>query len=379
MATDTFQLNNSDDYVAVSMNHFIMIIKDNNAVYYDDEYTIWVYNLYTEEWRKLGDLPGYAKHSFKDSCGVALGPDVYLFGVKTKTVFHYSNSLLKLNKQFDGHFVLNEITLRNCKLPSPRSGHTGWAFDNKLWIFGGHGTSESGYLDDFGYFINNGASFACNNQLLCFDPASWGKWRNPECFGTVPSPRSGHATTITSDKVILFGGHDAAFQNLGDLYELNMHSLTWTQIQNGHIKPQERIWSSLTTLSEGGHLVLHGGTCLYVRGFVDHKDTFTDIWVLDLESMSWTEYTQYKMHPLYGKGMGFTGPHSVVTIGCPRHGGTSGHTIHIMLQPKSLQQLSIQTINNHWEMMPKNCLPKKLLALFSGPYVRYDNQYLSKP
>ena len=346
MATDAFQLSLSDIYVAVCMEHFIMVIKENLPY----GHTIWVYNLYTEEGRKHSDLPKYGTPSFRDACAVALGPDVYLFGGLDhgKTV---SNLLLKLIKQSDGHFVINEMTGRNYKLPSPRRGHTGWAFDEKLWIFGGHGVPESGYLDAFGRFKKEDG-FHMNNQLLCFDPTSLDKWRNPQCFGAVPSPHTRHATTITRDKVILFGACGSNY--LSDLYELNMCSLTWTEIQTGHIKPPGRVWSSSTTSSEGGHLVLHGGS-----GTRDFNDT----WIFNLESQSWTEYTKYKNLPC--NHMCFTGPHSVVVIGSARH--KTGPTIHIMSLPKSLQQLSIQTINRHWETMPKNCLPQKLLALFSRP------------
>ena len=158
MATDTFQLlSHSDDYVAVCMEHFIMLIKENLPY----GHTIWVYNLYTEDWRKLCDLPEFETPYFQDPCAVALGPDVYLFG--GKAVPYYTNSLLKLTKHPDRCFVMKKVTSGNSKLPSPRCGHTGWAFDEKLWIFGGHGPSGSSYLDDFGCFKNEGFYITTTN------------------------------------------------------------------------------------------------------------------------------------------------------------------------------------------------------------------------
>ena len=192
-----FKLSCSDNYVAVCMHHFIMVIKEEpNEQSGFVQYTIWTYNLYTEEWKKYGELPPCSKACkpasmhLDSTCAVALGADVYLFG-GGKYGIHVAlnpiNSMLKLDKLSDGHFALNEVTGRNGKLPSPRCGHTGWTFGEKLWIFGGQGTLGTGYLDDFGSF-ENGLIYICNNQLLCFDPVSQ-IWTNPKCFGDVPSPR----------------------------------------------------------------------------------------------------------------------------------------------------------------------------------------------
>ena len=373
-----FTLRYSDNYVAVCVEHFIMVIKEEPPIFpsYDQfgfvDYTIWVYNLYTEEWRKHGELLPCSKACepatlcLNSTWTVALGADVYLFGGEENGKFfasrNFTNSMLKLDKQPDGHFVWSDVTDRNGKLPSPRCQHTGWTFGEKIWIFGGHGTSGAGYLDDFGSF-ENGRRYICNNQLLCFDPVSQ-KWANPKCFGDVPSPRFSHATAVTWDKVVLFGGHDASRNCLGDLYELNMRSLTWTQIQNGHIKPSECYLPVLTTSSEGGHLVLHDFYCKRRhQGFND-----TTLWILNLESQSWIKYTKSVNRLNHSRfPMGFTGTHSVVMIAGASRGHEADHTIHIMSQHKSLQQLSIQTINNHWEMVPHNRLPQKLRALFSGP------------
>ena len=68
------------------------------------------------------------------------------------------------------------------------------------------------------------------NQLLCFDTTSK-EWMNPECFGSVPSPRTRQAVTKIDDTVWLYGG-DNFPTSFDDLYELNMLSLTWTENSN---------------------------------------------------------------------------------------------------------------------------------------------------
>ena len=239
-------------------------------------------------------------------------------------------------------------------LPSPPTEHSGWAFDEKIWIFGGIGTSPSSFLHDSGSFVRNNRNKYCNNQLLCFDPITR-EWTNQTCNGNVPSPHSRHATAQTRRKLILFGGEDYYLNCLHDLYELDMDSLTSTNIQTGQIHPRARYDASLTALNEGGLLVLHGGldTNLGVFSF-----QFNDTWVLDLETQSWRQYPQNNIH--HSCHTGFTGIHDGIII----IGGRGPHAIHIRLQPKSLQQLAIQTVHKYKNEVPKNSIPKKLWALF---------------
>ena len=77
---------------------------------------------------------------------------------------------------------------------SPRIGHTGWEYNRMLWVFGSYGPSSAGYLNGNGSF-----SHGYNNQLLSFNP-SIGEWKDWKCFGSVPTPRTGHAMTIIKDK-----------------------------------------------------------------------------------------------------------------------------------------------------------------------------------
>ena len=82
-------------------------------------------------------------------------------------------------------------------------------------------------------------SYRLNNQLLCFNPSTK-KWTNPQCFGDVPSPRATHKTAITDNKVWLFVGLNEFKFPLEDLFDFNMQSCVWTQIEGGQIN-QENI------------------------------------------------------------------------------------------------------------------------------------------
>ena len=71
-----------DSYVAVHrpMDHGIMVIKQlkSNYYYHFDyfEHQIWMYNLYTEEWKKCCNLPiSKTSSCCRGACAVALGPE----------------------------------------------------------------------------------------------------------------------------------------------------------------------------------------------------------------------------------------------------------------------------------------------------------------
>ena len=184
----------------------------------------------------------------REACGVLNGEDIYTFGgqsVSPAPKAHFkvfaTNELWKLNQNTNDNFKWTRILVKDKrKTPSSRMGHSGWEYDGKVWTFGGWGPSVKGYLNYHGRFSSITKH---NNQLLNFNPEN-NKWTNIKCFGTVPSPRSSHATTALENKVWLYGGTDFGTQ-FEDLYELDMRSLTWRLIQTTTPKPASRYDSSL--------------------------------------------------------------------------------------------------------------------------------------
>ena len=173
-----------------------------------------------------------------------------------------------------------ELYQAQCKeqSPSPRAWHTGWQHEGKLWIFGGYGDSPKGYLN-YKEDTDGHLEEASNNQLLCYDPNTQ-KWSNPQCFSDVPSPRSSHANAIINNKAWLFGGYCHRHYH-DDVFELTMHSLTWTQIQT--FKPQPRAYHlcMLTAVTEDK---------LVSQGRIYGPDGQEQTWIIDLQSHSWRLY-----------------------------------------------------------------------------------------
>ena len=315
-----------------------------------------MYNLYTEQWNKHGIPAGtMAPPPTHAACAVAIDSDIYMFGgISMKTPANRTNDLWKLSRTANACFEWSKIEiLSEGKSPSPRSRHSGWEYDGKLWTFGGSGRYPIGFLNDHGDYD---FQFSLNNQLLCFDPTCQ-EWMNPKCSGCVPPPVADHANIIITDNVWQFGGYTgASFKGCDELYELNMRSLFWTKIETRYPQPSDQIFCSFTALTNT-HLVLHG-ECN------DENDHQT--YILDLSTLSWKKLNFVEDLPRTSHTCTRNINSNGVVIGVKSIGDQAYpilDNVYVMLGTKSLQQLAIQTIHQNRIELPLEALPKKLRSL----------------
>ena len=139
-----------------------------------------------------------------------------------------------------------------------------------------------------------------------------------------------------------------------------MHSLVWTQIQTADPKPRGHYLCTLNVISDDV-LVLHDGA---EKSHLKEYKVVNDTWILDLKTQKWRLYTSANDH-CRGFHTGTTGLNGcVVIIGGRKdqHDRSNVYTttFHVKLEPKSLQQVAMQTIFAHWTQLPWKDLPKKL-------------------
>ena len=371
------------DHVAVQLDHYILVF----GGVYNDKFgprIIWMFNLYTETWRKHVIPRNITVPPTKrGASAVVIGPAIYMFGgIYSKsisrgralfrgTLMHghdVSNAVWQLRRKPEGHFVWDQIKSKR-NVVSPRCWHSGWEYRGKLWVFGGKGEYRpTRFLNDNGDFTAFNEDYV-NNQLLCFDP-SCQAWDNPKCFGDIPEPRRSHATSTVGAKTWLFGGIGERNNAFDDLFELDMDSLTWTKILTGQPKPSKLYACTLTPLSDD-KLILHGGYYRIHRGKTVH-----DTWILDLPSMTWRIYDTGLQGPQRTRHTCTKGINGqVIIIGGQRAeinevGSRYYHCYiykhcHIVLEPKSLQQLATQTIHKNRESLSWQTLPRKLVSLLN--------------
>ena len=333
---------------------------------------IWMYNCYTEQWAKRV-IPDekMAPPGTSDTCAVLIEADIYMFGGYVKEVNKDTNEVWKLTRPSKQYFEWIKVKAKSKeRTPSPRSCHSGWEYAGQLWTFGGYGAAFMDYLSDHGEF-----TFGRNNQLLCFDPPLE-KWRNPKTFGTIPGPHSNQATTLTGDKVWLFRGEDSVFQSYGDFYQLDMNSLTWTEMKTNHAKSHIQVRCHFSWNAVSAHyLVLHDGAPLRTW-------SPNDTWILDLESLSWRQFTSSRNRRRHGHTGSTTGNGSVIVIGGDRFDcfdedeeshatqmQVYNNVIMVRLEPKRLQHLATQKVYQHRDILPWKLLPKQLKLLLMFPVI----------
>ena len=325
-------------HTAVRLHDSIIVVSDEKI---DGELqpVIWMHNLYTEQWKKcrLEGERNVLSNVVSGACGAAIKTDVYFFGGWTSDG-RKTNKLWKLASISQGCFQSHEIDFeKDVKLPSPRSLHTAWEHGEHLWIFGGVGPFSDEYLNNNGVAVGD---WVMNNQLLCYDP-SIQQWMNPQCLGDVPSPRLSHCTTIIGDNVFLFGGTNQMI-HFDDLYQLDMMSYTWTMIHTSQTRPQNRLRCSLMAVS-GKELVLYDG--------VEH-------WIMDLFSQTWTQQTVNNSCQGFFRTGSF-GINRCAIIVVTERGSCS--TVHMRLEPKSLQQLAMTIIHAYQYELSREMLPRTLV------------------
>ena len=346
-----------EGHVAIRMRDCIVFFATKQ-----DDFSVhenWIYNLWTEQWKKCPTNVLTRGPEFM--CIVPIGAVMYSYGGGSTF-----SDVYKVTQDMDGAFDWTMIYMKKKQKPSPRFGHCGWEYGDKMWIFGGWGLSPVGYLNDYGDFHGEFAAsgsfgrFGVNNQLLSYDPSKR-SWMNMECSGEIPSPRKYASLAKINYKVWLFGG----MTSLGpddELYELNMYRLVWTHIHTGTPKPriftetfQDPMIGSISLLAPvtANQLVLHGNS-------VEGKST----WVFDVESKQWRQYpTGVKCDCWSYCCTGACGLNGDVIISeFHQDTGCNKPIFSVMLEPKSLQQLAMVIIHQNKTDLPWQSLPQSLLC-----------------
>ena len=310
------------------------------------------YNLWTEEWRKC-TIPWWKEFPVYRAYAIAIETDIYVFGGS------YSEYILwKLTRRTDGSFAWKMFnSYERSKVPSPRSSRSGWEHGNKLWIFGGFGVSPIDYLNEYGDFFPthhmDSQPYGRNNQLFCYDP-SVETWKNVKTFGDILPPPMHTCAALIDDKVWLYVGRHSSGRK-DALYELSMTSFEWTQIDVfGKMATSPSVNAASLTPITPSQLVLHSGS-------TETEST----WVFDVKTYTWKQIAVPDLHHCYSH-TAITGLNSVIVLGrsiMPSH-GCNIPVYCLMVEPKSLQQLSMTIIHENKTQLPwktlAQCLVQKL-------------------
>ena len=98
-------------------------------------------------------------------------------------------------------------------VPQARALHTATVHNGCVLVFGGFGlTNTCKYNDTWSFSMETG------------------QWVEVAAGGELPSPRSGHATFMLGDQLVVVGGVDAEHRRLNDVHVLHMPTAQWRRL-----------------------------------------------------------------------------------------------------------------------------------------------------
>lgn len=147
-------------------------------------------------------------------------------------------------------------------MPPPCRAHSATHLDERIFIFGGG--DGPNYFDDLYYLDTISLT-----------------WTKPKVKGTLPSTRRAHATVLYGHQLIIFGGGNGS-RALNDVHALDLTDLSnleWRELAIKGRSPLYRGYHSANLI--GSKCVIFGGS--------DGGECFSDIYILDLENLTWIQ------------------------------------------------------------------------------------------
>ncbi|XP_051864924.1 host cell factor 1b [Pristis pectinata] len=269
---------------AVAIKELMVVFGGGNEGIVDE---LHVYNTATNQWfipAVRGDIPpGCAAYGF-----VCDGTRLLVFGGMVE-YGKYSNDLYELQASRWEWKKLKPKPPKNGSLPCPRLGHSFSLVGNKCYLFGGLANDSEDPKNNIPRYLND-------VYILELRPGSGVvSWDNPITYGVLPPPRESHTAVIYTDKdmksskLVIYGGMSGC--RLGDLWTLDIDTLTWNKPNVNGVSPLPRSLHSATTI--GNKMYVFGGWVPLVMDDVkvathekEWKCTNT-LASLNLDTMTW--------------------------------------------------------------------------------------------
>ncbi|XP_040009179.1 host cell factor 1b isoform X3 [Xiphias gladius] len=225
---------------AVAIKELMVVFGGGNEGIVDE---LHVYNTATNQWfipAVRGDVPpGCAAYGF-----VCDGTRLLVFGGMVE-YGKYSNDLYELQASRWEWKRLKAKAPKNGPPPCPRLGHSFSLIGSRCYLFGGLANDSEDPKNNIPRYLND---------LYCLElrpGSSVVGWEIPLTLGQPPPPRESHTAVVTSgrgaNKLIIYGGMSGC--RLGDLWVLDIDSLTWRKPALSGTAPLPRSLHSATTIN----------------------------------------------------------------------------------------------------------------------------------
>lgn len=235
---------------AAAIRELIIVFGGGNEGIVDE---LHVYNTATNQWFSpavKGDIPpGCAAYGF-----VCDGSRLLVFGGMVE-YGKYSSDLYELQASRWEWKKLKAKAPVTGPPPCPRLGHSFTLVDNKCYLFGGLANDSEDPKNNIPRYLND-------LYILEMCPGSGEvAWDIPITYGALPSPRESHTAVVYTEKyrktskLVIYGGMSGC--RLGDLWTLDIETLTWSKPSLSGLAPLPRSLHSATTI--GNKMYIFGG------------------------------------------------------------------------------------------------------------------------
>ncbi|XP_006649183.1 acyl-CoA-binding domain-containing protein 4 isoform X2 [Oryza brachyantha] len=105
-------------------------------------------------------------------------------------------------------------------------------------------------------------------------------WSSVDTYGKVPISRGGQSVSLIGSRLIMFGGEDNKRRLLNDLHILDLETMMWEEVKTEKCGPAPRYDHSAAVYADQ-YLLIFGGS--------SHSTCFSDLYLLDLQTLEWSQ------------------------------------------------------------------------------------------
>ncbi|XP_022823458.1 host cell factor 1 [Spodoptera litura] len=201
----------------------------------------------------------------------------------------YSNDLYELQASRWEWKRLKPLPPKQGLPPCPRLGHSFTLLNGKVYLFGGLANESDDPKNNIPRYLND------LYTLELYPNSSMTVWDIPLTYGQSPPPRESHSGVSYTDRnsgkssLIIYGGMSGS--RLGDLWVLDVDSMSWSRPEVGGPPPLPRSLHTATVI--GHHMYVYGGWVPLVPDeskLATHEKEWkctNTLASLNLESMTW--------------------------------------------------------------------------------------------
>ncbi|OQU85983.1 acyl-CoA-binding domain-containing protein 4 isoform X4 [Sorghum bicolor] len=184
--------------------------------------------------------------------------DVQVFDFRTST-------WSALNPTRDSNQLNHENNAAGGSFPA-LAGHSLVKWKNYLVVVAGNTRSSS--------------SSSSNKVSVWLIDVQANSWSAVDTYGKVPTARGGQSVSLLGSRLLMFGGEDNKRRLLNDLHILDLETMMWEEIKSEKGGPAPRYDHSAAVYTDQ-YLLIFGGS--------SHSTCFNDLYLLDLQTLEWSQ------------------------------------------------------------------------------------------